>query len=511
MRAAWLLLLTFVAGCGLSPPTGASTERSTVGRAVVRTTRVSRGDITGVLTYTSDLRAKPVTTVMPRVSGVLRRLHVETGSPVREGDALAELDRAGPEATVVQNQVSLAAAEARLAELRANDVPEARAEAEARLRAAQARLESLEGSPRADTIAQLVQKLREARRRLAELESNNADAMGQAAARLATARSRLDQVATTEPTPSPQPAEGESEPPASPTPLNRRTVEQARGEIRRAEDDLSRARRPIAGEEIVQAREDVARAEDELLQTRNPVHPSELQEARANVEAAEVRLRRDAAPATPAQVKAGEAAVDHAWAALELARLQLREATILAPIGGVVAETHHRQGTTVAAGGPLVTIQPLDFELVLPVEDRHLAHVQVGQGVTVVVDAYPGESFNGIIKNIAPTVETRTRTVAARVDVIDPHLKLKGGLFAQAAIPGARRTNTLLVPREAIVAAAEASVMQVVDGRARRSPVQLGVNDGRNVEILQGVAEGAEVILSPAGLMDGESLVERAS
>ena len=497
--AAALLPLTALLFAACSSPWSAApvTERNPAARPA-RLARVTRGDITGVLIYSADLRAKPGVTVTARVSGRLERLHVEPGSFVREGDTLAELDRVGLEVQVAQGQANLAAAEARLAGLQAGNEPEARAEAEARLRAARARLATLENSPQADAVPQLVENLREARRVLAELESNNAEAVARAEARVAAARGRLDQLLT-----------GSNPAPGTPTPaLDRTAVEQARAEIRRAEEDLARARRPVTTEEIAGARLQVAQAEQDLLLARNPIGPMELEEARANVEAAEIRLRSTGSAASPAAVKAAESAVDYAWAALELARLQLRESTIVAPIQGVIVDAHQRQGAGVAAGTPLLTIQPPDYELVLGVEDRQLGQIHVGQGVNVVVDAYPGESFTGTLRSIAPTVDLRTRTVAAKVDVLDPQMKLKAGLFAQAALASGRKPGTLLLPREAIVGGPEPSVLLVVDGRAQRRPVQLGVSDGRNVEILQGVSEGAEVAL-PIGVADGDLVAER--
>jgi membrane fusion protein, multidrug efflux system len=129
--------------------------------------------------------------------------------------------------------------------------------------------------------------------------------------------------------------------------------------------------------------------------------------------------------------------------------------------------------------------------------------------VSLSVDAYPGEAFSGTVRSIAPNVDVRTRTVAAKVDVLDPQVKLKSGLFAQAAIPGPRRQGVLVVPRDALLPGAETAVMQLVDGRARRQLVQLGATDGRNVEILQGLAEGAEVIAPPLGVAEGDLIPDR--
>ena len=500
MLGARLALVTtlLLTGCGVPLGGTAPPERATAPRGTVRVTRVTRGEIAGVITYSGDLRSKPGALVSSRISGRLERLHVEVGSPVREGDTLAELDRASLEVQVVQSEASLAAAEARLAGLKAGGEPDAREEAEARLRAARARLTGLENGPPAETVPLLAQNVREARRRLAELEGNNGDAIAQAEARLGSARGRLDQILTA--------AAGSLT--GTPTTASLVGVDQARADIRRAEQDLARARRPITSEEVAGARQQVATAETELMLARNPVGPADLEEARATLEAAEARLRRAGAPATDTTIRAAESAVDYAWAALELARLQLREATIQAPINGVVAQTHQLQGSPVAAGSPLVAIQPPDFELVLAVDERQLALVDPGQGVTISVDAYPGESFSGTVRSVAPAVDARTRTLATKVDVVDPRLKLKAGLFAQAAIAGARKQNALLLPREAILVGPDPAVMQVVDGRARRHPVQVGATDGRNVEILQGLPDGAEVAIGPS-LSEGDLVAER--
>lgn len=73
-------------------------------------------------------------------------------------------------------------------------------------------------------------------------------------------------------------------------------------------------------------------------------------------------------------------------------------------------------------------------------------------------------------------------------------------------LPGARRSGALIVPREAIVGAGDISVLTVVDGRARKQPVQIGVQDGRSVEITQGLAEGTEVIVTPVGILNGDMI-----
>jgi RND family efflux transporter MFP subunit len=279
--------------------------------------------------------------------------------------------------------------------------------------------------------------------------------------------------------------------------------------VQQAQQEVARARQPVSADELTFARKQFADAEDALLVARWPVGPSDLDEARANVEAAEARLRRAGQPSSEAAVKAGETGVQYAGAALELARLQLREASLASPIAGVVVETHQKQGSTVPAGTPIVSIQPPDYEIGVAIDERQLGQVSPGQNVSVLVDVYSGESFTGTVRTVSPSVDVRTRTVAARVDVQDPRNKLKSGLHAQVAVAGARRSGALLLPREAVVGTTDTAVITVVDGRARRQPIQVGIQDGRNVEVVQGLAEGTEVIVAPTGILDGDVVGEQ--
>lgn len=499
-----LVTLLGVTACRLPWATAGSPESQTRVRLGVRTAQVVRGDITSLLVYPGELRPKAGVVVVTRVAGRIDKLLVEPGSSVREGDVVAELDRSALEVQVVQAQAALAAAEARLATLKAGGQGESQAEAEAGLRAAKSRLAALEAAPRVDQIPSLAQAVRDARARLAELEGGRTEAVQAAEGRLSAARDRLDELLVSGAAEPPAPA-----PQASPVALQSSGVEQARLAVQQAQQEVSRARQPVSADEIAAARKQFADAEDALLVARWSVGPSDLDEARANVEAAEARLRRAGQPASEVAIKAGETGVEYAGAALELARLQLREATLAAPIAGVVVETFQKQGDTVPAGAQIASIQPPDYEIGVAIDERQLGQVTPGQNVSVLVDAYPGESFTGTVRTMSPSVDGRTRTVAARVDVLDPRAKLKSGLHAQVAVAGTRRTGTLLVPREAIVGTTDTSVMAVVDGRAHQQRIQVGVQDGRSVEIVQGLAEGTEVILAPTSILDGDMVGEQ--
>jgi len=329
-----------------------------------------------------------------------------------------------------------------------------------------------------------------ARQRVTQLESAAAQAIVQADATAAAYRARLDQL--------------QRDPSAA---QNQAVIAQASQLLRQAEDAAAAARRGGAAEELGRARQDFANAQDQLILARSSVSEADLEAARAAVQAAEIGLKRAGSPPTDADIKAAQANVQRAQAEAEVARVEAREATIVAPFNGVVSELFVGPGAIVGPGSPLVTVIPPNFEVIVQLPESQTGQVAVGQPVKLGVDAYPGQEFTGAIKAIAPAIDPRTRFLALRVEVADPGFKLKSGMFAQLAVSAPPRRGALLVPKEAFLArGSDSSVYQVVDGRARRQPVQAGVSDGQNVEILAGLAEGAEVVVTPAGQTDGAAI-----
>ena len=139
----------------------------------------------------------------------------------------------------------------------------------------------------------------------------------------------------------------------------------------------------------------------------------------------------------------------------------------------------------------------------------------MGQTANLSVESYPKEAFSGSVKAIAPVLDPRMRTVAVRVEVPDPRSKLRPGMltFGYRGTDGSPASGRPSCPREAVMrmqsvdatAPVQTVVFTVVDSRLRRQVVSLGASDTRNIEVLQGLAEGVDLVLNPrADLIDGE-------
>jgi RND family efflux transporter MFP subunit len=265
---------------------------------------------------------------------------------------------------------------------------------------------------------------------------------------------------------------------------------------------------------VDQARNDLDDAQQALLLFRLSQTAFDLDQARALASVAAAELKLATAPASPEEIKAAETAVERAYAQAELARARLRDATITAPIAGVVTDVPAAIGSTVSPAAAILTLIPAELQVVVQVDENQLGQLQPGQTANLSVDGYPRDAFTGRVKGIAPALDPRTRTAAVQVEVADPQGKLRPGMFAQLAIQTGQRQGAVLVPKEAVLRLApidgstlppQTVVYTVTDSRVHRQIVSIGASDTRSVEIVQGVTEGVDLILNPrADLIEGE-------
>jgi multidrug efflux pump subunit AcrA (membrane-fusion protein) len=184
-----------------------------------------------------------------------------------------------------------------------------------------------------------------------------------------------------------------------------------------------------------------------------------------------------------------------ARARVVLAKKALADTVVRAPFPGLVAERLVSVGDYVTRGmkvAVVVRVNPLRAEITVP--EQSIAAIAAGQPITFEVDAYPGREFTGTIRYVSPALKTEQRALTVEATVPNPKAELKPGLFATAQIQQPKPTPALLVPASAIVTAAGASRVYVVNGdRAEARVVSLGQTVGPNVEITNGLKSGEQV------------------
>ncbi len=204
-----------------------------------------------------------------------------------------------------------------------------------------------------------------------------------------------------------------------------------------------------------------------------------------------------------------EAAIEEKRAQLALAKKQLSDTDIISPINGVVKEKLASRGEYLQPGKPIATIvqiNPLRLRLEIP--ESFAAIIARGMSVSLNVDAFADQQFQGKIRRINPSVDEKSRSLIAEAEIRNPAGKLKPGMFARAQIVSDKEGVALMVPEKAVVSIAGINKIFVVAGnQAAERLVKLGVRDGAMVEVVEGVKVGERVITSQTDkLQDGATV-----
>jgi multidrug efflux pump subunit AcrA (membrane-fusion protein) len=217
----------------------------------------------------------------------------------------------------------------------------------------------------------------------------------------------------------------------------------------------------------------------------------------------------------PERIVAAEARVEQQKNLVELLEDRLAKYTVRAPFSGFVIRELTEAGYWLSQGGAVVEIIQIDeVEVEVYVPESYIRFVKVGEAAVLKFDALPDvtEPFVGRIVSIIPEAEARSRTFPVRVRLKNPRgdngYLVKPGMLAKCALPVGPSKRTTLIPKDALVLGQIGSqVKQIVEGKVRTVNVQLGISQGSNVEVVQGLQPGDVVaVFGNERLRDGESV-----
>lgn len=195
-------------------------------------------------------------------------------------------------------------------------------------------------------------------------------------------------------------------------------------------------------------------------------------------------------------------------ATLERTGTVTKTLTLRSPVQGVVVEKAVLAGQQIMEGQSLFQVADLSRVWVEgEIFERDLSFVRMGARVAVELDAYPGEPRSGSVTYVYPTVDPATRTTRIRVELPNPGLRLRPGMYATIRVPGAARTNVVSVPRTAVLATGKRVIafVRMPDGMLEPREVVLGMTSDDRVEVVSGLKEGDVVVSSATFLVDAES------
>jgi Cu(I)/Ag(I) efflux system membrane fusion protein len=187
--------------------------------------------------------------------------------------------------------------------------------------------------------------------------------------------------------------------------------------------------------------------------------------------------------------------------------------TFRAPASGIVLEKKAVEGMRFMAGTAIYRIADLSTVWVIAdVYEQDLARIKVGDAALVTIDAFPQQRFEARVSYLYPTLDAPTRTTPVRLELANREGLLRPGMFAHVELATAGAAPRLTVPKSAVIDSGERQVVLEVlgAGRFQPRPVKLGLRGRDEVEILEGLAAGSEVVVAANFLIDAESNLKAA-
>jgi HlyD family secretion protein len=284
--------------------------------------------------------------------------------------------------------------------------------------------------------------------------------------------------------------------------------------------DITRAEATLRGTEADRERLAVT-----LTDTDTKLQRAQALAARQLIAATDLEAAEMAKKTAEAQVRAADAQVKQARATLSQQQVNLAKTVITSPIDGIVISRSVDVGQTVAASLQAPTLFTIAADLSqmqvnANIDESDLGAIREGMPVTFKVDAYPTDTFHGVVKQVRlnPVVQQNVVTYAAIVSAPNAEFKLKPGMTANLTMEVARRDDVLRVPVSALRFKPSAAVLARFGGGAKSSArpdpgtVWVFENDTlRAVQVHTGESDGMFTEIVGGQVNEGEKVATRAT
>jgi HlyD family secretion protein len=471
-------------------------SRTAAAEVALPTAVVTRGSIEETVSATGNVDAHRQATLTFASSGPIAEVLVEEGQQVEAGQVLARLDTASLEWQIARSQASLDTAEARLEQVQRPPSTEELASAQAALESAIANYEKVKEGPTKEDLASAQAALDSARANYKKVKAGpTKEDLASAKAAVDNARASLQQAQAA--------YDRIKDRPDVQMRQESLTLQSATIELQRAQANYDAAANHPTESELASAQAQVVQAEASLAQLQERPTASELASASAQVAQAEATLTALQERPNAEDVTIQRAQMEEAAIGLAQVRSQLGDAVITAPFAGTILTTYVSEGEWASPGTPAIVLAATQaLVLDVNVDEVDVAQLAAGQAAYLSFDALKGEQVVGVLTHIAPASTNVGGAVAYGVEIgFEPgSLPVRLGMTCNVDIVVNRAMNTLLVPNRAIEADREAGryyvTRQKANGTTERLEVRIGLRDESQTEILEGLEEGEQLVLT---------------
>lgn len=288
---------------------------------------------------------------------------------------------------------------------------------------------------------------------------------------------------------------------------------QAAATKKRSESDVARARSEVRRAQSVYDAANLTYSRLSAVSKARPnlIAQQEIDDALSKVQIAEAQVATANAAVAVAeeQVKVQEASI-------ERVNTMSAYTTITAPFSGVITKRFADKGSMIQQGTasqtqamPVVRLSQIDhLRLILPVPESVVPRIRVGRKVQVKVPSL-NQTFEGRVSRFAEKIDSATRTMETEVDVPNPRLILKPGMYAYADLELDQRSEVVTVPVQAVNRKGNKATVMLVNAQKRLElrEIMMGMETPNSIEIVSGLNDGDLVVIGNLSQLKAGQLV----
>jgi RND family efflux transporter MFP subunit len=241
--------------------------------------------------------------------------------------------------------------------------------------------------------------------------------------------------------------------------------------IQKAKEDYEEARRRFRGGLIPRAEFEKASTDYEVVLIESGEKKEEILAATKGLTQAEIRVKT--------------------------AQMNLEKTKIRAPFSGLIHDIKVSPQEHVTSGRELFFLINIDrIRVHAKVLESEIGKMKVGREVDLKFSAYPGKIFKGEVKAISPVINPQDKTCRVIIDVANPEEEIKPGMHVEVEIAAEIHKDKLLIPQDAVLVRSGRKLAFVVEeGLAKWRYIEVGLENEDYAEVLDGISEGASVII----------------
>jgi RND family efflux transporter MFP subunit len=272
---------------------------------------------------------------------------------------------------------------------------------------------------------------------------------------------------------------------------------------------------------------DTVKAGEALAEIEAPELIADLARYRAESDAAKSEYERtqeavQQAPDLVVPIELDRAKGKYEVAKANLSRIEtlLAFAKITAPFPGVITRRYVDLGafipaaTSGSAAQTAAIVTLMNFNTVriqVSVPENEASRITKGQPVRLTVEAIPDKTFEGTVTRYAYALDEGSKTMLVEIELANPKLELRPGMYASVRIGVERHERAQLIPTTALAMEKTNSFVFTAQGNAaKKRPIKIGFNDGTNVEVIERLDDPV-IVIGKRSLSDGQPIIVRES